>query len=314
MAMSSPAPLGQASSADKPELTSEKHSQNARRKAMKRFLHQPGRLTAVTVLVLLLVSLVGTPTSSAAPLQQGTINKPYVSNVRHNAFVVSWTTQSPCTSEVRYGTSSDGTGWLTVSDSVNTTTHYVTVSGLNATTLYYFDTYSNGVVNNNGGAHFTVTTGANPGSALPGTTVNQDVYYFGTTTGVPYAIAYIRVRNSAGQESQLASARTQLSPNQGRWFFTLPSLRTANHNNYFNPAEGDTITVTVQGGDAGWGQVVGLVPAGPIGQLPPITLNNSPTAVGLSNLTARTDSITWLPIGFILLGATAVIVMRRRSR
>ena len=109
---------------------------------MTRFLHEPRRrLMAATVLALLVASLLGT-SSSAAPLQQGTIFHPYITNVRQNQFVVSWATQSSSTAAVTYGTTIDGTGWLTVTDSVDTTTHYVTVGGLNASTLYYFDTVS----------------------------------------------------------------------------------------------------------------------------------------------------------------------------
>jgi hypothetical protein len=281
---------------------------------MKHFLHQPRRLMIATVLALLVVSLAGTP-SSAAPLQQGTIFQASITDVRHNQFVVSWVTQSLCTGMVTYGTTSDGTGWLTASDSVNTTTHYVVVTDtLVASTTYYFDTVSNGIVDNNGGPHYTVTTGQSIAD-LPPTprTIGGNVYYYGTTTGVPDAIVYVRVQH-AGVDSQLVAARTLNTGNIGRWTYVLSNLRTADNNGYFPWATNDPITVTAQGGSAGTGTLAAAVPSGSalIGN---ITLDGIPTTVGLARFGARSPGMNvTLPLAAVgLLGSLGLLVRRRRQ-
>lgn len=284
---------------------------------MKHWVHEPRRLMTVTVLALLLVSLVGTP-SSAAPLQQGTIYRPHITDVRQNQFVVSWVTDSPCTASVTYGTTLDGTGWLTVTDSVNTTTHYVAVTGLTASTPYYFDTVSGTTVDDHLGAHYTVTTGQAPTGFPPSNyTQGVRVYYFETTTGVPNAITYLQVQHAGagGAVSQMASARTNAS---GQALYNLANLRTVDNNSYFYPgtggAAGEPITITAQGGIAGNGQLITVT--GNLGTVIGIvTLDGSPTAVGLVSFGAHSPATNpALPLVAVgLVGSLGLLVWRRKQ-
>jgi hypothetical protein len=271
---------------------------------MKHFLHQPTRLMAATVLALLALSLAGTP-SSAAPLQQGVIHKAHIASVMDTSFAVSWTTDEACTASVNYGTT-PALG-STLSDTQNTTTHYVTVGPLTANTTYYFDTVSNGVADNNGGAHYTVTTG--PTLTLPGSlTIFGMVYQSDGVTGAGYAIVYLKVTH-ASIDSQLASVRT-FSPSGG-WTYNLDNLRTADYQNYFPWATGDTITIMAQGGECGTGQITPLVPAAS-GSVGNITLNGIPTAVGLASFGAHSSTLNLaLPLAAVgLIGSLGLLVRR----
>jgi hypothetical protein len=160
--------------------------------------------------------------------------------------------------------------------------------------MYYFDTVSDATTDNNGGAHYSVTTGPNIAD-LPPTprTVGGYVYYNGTTTGVPNAIVYLTVVHS-GQESQLVAVRTNAA---GLWSYLLANLRTADFSSYFFPTYtvDDPINVTAQAGFDGTGTLAGTVPAGNalIGN---ITLDGNPNAVNFSSLTAHSASYAWMPV------------------
>ena len=211
-----------------------------------------GRLTLVALLTLAVVLLAGAPTS-AAPLSQGTIHHVYISDVRNTSFVVSWTTELLSTASVTYGpTAALGSSKTDTLNPTTTTTHYVTVSGLTPDTTYYLDVVSGSVVDNNGGAHYTVTTGPTL-SSVPGTTITGIVYQSNGTTPVPYAIVYLQVRH-LGVDSQLVALRT--ADPGGQWNYNLSNLRTADNQNWFPWAVGDTITLTGQGGALGTGQLL----------------------------------------------------------
>ena len=85
-----------------------------------------------------------------------------VANVRDTQFTVSWTSSGVEHGQVRYGTDPRRLGGTAYDDRGAATqddTHHVTVTGLMPETVYYFDVVSGAVTDNNGGAHYTVTTG-----------------------------------------------------------------------------------------------------------------------------------------------------------
>jgi hypothetical protein len=272
------------------------------------------RLAAALLLALLGLALVGSP-SVAAPLDQGTIHKVYISDVRHTSFVVSWTTEQPCTASVVYGTSSVSTTWtLTRIDNVNTTAHYVVLSGLSATTTYYFDTISNGVIDDNSGAHYTVTTGRSiPGNVPPSFGITGTVFLNGGTTPAENVVVYLQIQDAVSGTSQLATSfpagRTAAN---GRWSFNLGNLRTANFQDYFAWAMGDTITITAQGGILGTGRIMPSVSG--VGNVGDITLNLPATAVTLRSLSSHTESSAWVPVGLALFATSVAIIVVRKHR
>jgi hypothetical protein len=268
--------------------------------------HQIKRLVPLIALALLVLLLAVTPIL-AAPLQQGTIHKYYIASVIDTSFTVSWTTELPCTSEVRYGTTPAlGT---TISDAQNTTTHFVTVGPLSGGTPYYFDIVSGSTVDDNDGAHYTVTTG--PTLGLPSSkTLFGGVRQSDGTTAVPYAIVYIKVTH-LGVDSELVAVRTA-SPS-GNWSYNFGNLRTADYQSYFPWATGDTITIIGQGGVLGTGQITPAMPSG-TGNIGNVILNNIPNAITLRSITTRADSSVWVPVGLALLGTAAIVVVVARKR
>ena len=132
------------------------------------------------------------------------INRPSISsvrttNVRDTSFTVSWLTDLPASSEVRYGsdpnhlneTAYDQRGEATSDD-----THFVTVNGLLPNTTYYFDVVSGGTIDDNGGTHYAVSTGSTLG--VPGSdTISGQVFLTGTTPAEG-SLVYITLSDADG--------------------------------------------------------------------------------------------------------------------
>jgi len=267
-----------------------------------------GLLVSVIALTLLVVLLSAPPGAA-----QGTIHKVYITNVYNNEFTVSWTTDTAVTSSINYGTATPpGTPKTDSLNPTATTTHYINVTGLAANTTYYFETVSGSTVDNNGGAYYSVTTGPILGSAPAGTVFGY-VYYPAVGTGVDNAIVYLQAAQCGAVGngiSQLASYRTE---GGGVYLYGFGGLRTANLQSICSPVTATTITVTAQGGSLGIGQTT--TPASTdVWQAPNIVLGGIPNAITLRTLSARTDSITWLPIGLALFGTAIVLIVVRRRR
>jgi hypothetical protein len=277
-------------------------------------VYRTKRLITAIVLASLGLSLVGA-TSSAAPLEQETIHKVYITDVRHTIFVVSWTTESPCTASVTYGTSPVSTTWtLTSNDTVSGTTHYVVVSGLTPDMPYYFDTLSGGVVDDNNGAHYTVKTGrVIPGSPPGSFAITGTVYLAGGILPAADVIVYLQVQNAISGTSQLATSIPNRTAANGGWGYNLSNLRTADNQSYFTWSVGDIITLTAQGGVLGTGQITPTVPAA-AGSVGGITLNSIPNAVGLARLEAHASTTNIaLPLLVVgLLSAAGLLFWRRK--
>ncbi|MGQ9715542.1 MAG: DNRLRE domain-containing protein, partial [Anaerolineae bacterium] len=206
----------------------------------------------VVVWVLLLAGA-WTRGEASASLAPG-ISDVRVSNVRDIYFVVSWITDEPTTGEVRYGTS-PALGM--VANDVRGAghsgyTHYVAVTGLAPSTLYYFDVVSGATVDDNGGAHYQVTTG--PTLSPPTSDAAWGlVYQSDGTTFAQGAIVYIWVRDNNGAGSPGQSAlMSALVADSGYWFANLRSARTQDLGAYFDYSpSGDQVVLEAQGGNMG---------------------------------------------------------------
>ncbi|MGQ9585404.1 MAG: DNRLRE domain-containing protein [Anaerolineae bacterium] len=208
--------------------------------------------TLLAVTVILLVGAFTGERASASLAPQ--INDVRVSNVRDIYFVVSWITNEASDGQVRYGTTPSlgqvandvrGAGHVG-------RTHYVAVTGLAPSTLYYFDVVSGDTVEDNGGAHWQVTTG--PTLSPPTSDAVWGLVY--RSDGVTYAegaIVYMRVRDNNGSGSSGQSAlMSSLVADTGYWFANLRSARTENLAAYFDySASGDQLVLEAQGADMG---------------------------------------------------------------
>ncbi len=275
-------------------------------------------LALVSVLTLLAV----TP-GLAAPHHQGTIHPPFISDVRGVQFVVSWTTDSASDGRVEWGpTTALGN---TTSDSVSsTTTHYVVIGGLQQSTTYYFQTRSGSLIDNNGGAFYTVTTGPDSLRAPTGRFVYGYVYQSNGTTPVPDAVVYLQLQDANGSgstgNSQWVTARTD---GTGAWFYSdLGNIRTDNAADFFNFSDGaDNLRLMAQGGNQGiaGGTAPGIIQAVPTvyaAQLVNLILDSFPTAVRLAEFTANSAPKDSVLLAVTLAASVAGLVfwLRRRQR
>jgi hypothetical protein len=266
----------------------------------------------LAIAVALLVVLLSAMPSAATPSLQGTIHKVYITNVTDKGFVVSWTTHSPSIGSVNYGTSTSTLN-SSKADNLNpatTTTHYVEITGTNASTTYYFETLSDGTHDINGGAYYNVTTGPAllvlPGNTLEGRVLAQP---YPPGASLDNAIVYFQVQRTSGN-SQWMSSRTELG---GWWGITLGNIRTADFQSAFTPLQNEIISITAQGGISGIGKIAPQILASS-GTLSDIVLDGNPTAITLRSLTSRADSIAWIPIGLALFATSVAIIVVRKRR
>ncbi|MCD6290451.1 MAG: fibronectin type III domain-containing protein, partial [Anaerolineae bacterium] len=101
-----------------------------------------------------------------------------VSNLRDVSFSLSWTTDAPVTSAVHYGITPE-LGQIAVTSAQPSRIHHVTLADLTPETTYYFAVVSGGVVDDNGGQLYQVTTGPvldviPPSDALWGRVFSKD--------------------------------------------------------------------------------------------------------------------------------------------
>jgi hypothetical protein len=85
-----------------------------------------------------------------------------VTNVTHNSATITWDTNEPTTSQIKYGTT-NSYGQETVEDTNSNTTHSVTLTNLQSSTTYHFQAVSkDGDNNQTFSGDFTFTTNAPP--------------------------------------------------------------------------------------------------------------------------------------------------------
>lgn len=227
----------------------------------------PGTISAMVFLTICVLILLTLPSTQARANPSLSIGEIQVTNLRDGSFVVSWTTDTPSDGRVDWGLTTPP-GNTTYDSVVDTTTHYVTVSGLSPGTTYFFQLRSGSVIDNNNGSYYQVTTGPTLSIPNPGKTLWGYVYQADGSTPVPNAIVYIQLQDSDGlgspDHSQWASARADAS---GIWSFDLANLRTTDGSAYFSFSDGvDALRMAWNGGSQGHSgspedPIVSLIPS-----------------------------------------------------
>ncbi|MCE5228582.1 S8 family serine peptidase [bacterium] len=224
------------------------------------------------------------PVATTTPVQ--------VSNVTQNSFTVSWTTDANATGSVEFGTTA-GLG-RSATDvrgvATSSSTHFVNVTGLEANTRYYFDVITNGVRDNNGGAHYSVMTGADIGLPPFGNAYGQ-VYIYNHVNLAYGTIVHVQVEDqngagTAGRSGMLSALVTE----GGYWCVPLGSIRASGGGSFFSYSNGDKLIVEARGGTLGAASLVlDVIGACPVDDL---VLNRSPKAVNESVSTTQNTALT----------------------
>ncbi|MGB0387107.1 MAG: CARDB domain-containing protein [Ardenticatenaceae bacterium] len=182
------------------------------------------------------------------------ISQVRVSNVRDSSLSVSWTTDQPMTGTIRYGTDSSNLN-LTAHDDrgadTSDDTHYVTISGLAVTTTYYIDVVSGSTTDNNGGAHYSATTG--PILAVPSSdTVYGKVFKADGSTAAEGTIVYLTLQDNNGSGTSGQGALLSSLVKDGFWSVNLGNTRISDLSGYFSySASGDQLVIEAEGAGDG---------------------------------------------------------------
>jgi len=177
-------------------------------------------------------------------------NSAKVTNVKVSGFTVSWLTDAPEIGYINYGaTPSLGSAAYDDRGSVAYDTHHVTIANLLPGALYYYDIVSGATVDNNGGAHYTVTTALDIMPNFKFDMASGQVYM---PDGAPAsgAIVYIQLEdNNALDSSGLSQEGSSVCDAGGYWWFDLCNLRTSNLVEYFQySAAGDNEILSARAG------------------------------------------------------------------
>ncbi len=176
------------------------------------------------------------------------------SNIFWDRFVISWTTENVAVAQINYGTTPalGSTVYDVRGEAFEGTTHYISVTGLTAATTYYYDVVCGGIVYDNNGAHYTITTGSILSPADNSDIAYGQVFLVDGATPAKDSIIYVKLRNNndAGTsgESQLFSC---LVDSNGYWYVDLKNIKTSSLNAYFDYSNGDNLVITAKGTNGG---------------------------------------------------------------
>ena len=201
-----------------------------------------------------IASSIGQKSMSPVRLADPSISQMRITNVRNGSVSISWITDSPATGYVNFGPTT-ALGSTVYDDRGNTTvddTHHVTLSGLSPETTYYFDVVSGATVDDNGGTHYSVTTGPTLGLPVSDTIYGQ-VFKADGTTPAGGTIVYITLFDDDGSGSSgQAAEMSSLVGSSGYWYVNLGNSRTASLTSYFSySSSGDSVAIEAQGAAQG---------------------------------------------------------------
>jgi hypothetical protein len=192
-----------------------------------------------------------------------TIRDLQVSNLRDTALTLSWITDEPTTGYVVFGETpalSAGSGqalgrvaYDVRGPAVAGDTHYVVLTGLAPETTYYFDVVSGDGVDDNGGAHYTVTTGPQLDSLPESDTVYGQVFRADGVTPAAGTIVHLTLVDSDGAGSPgQAMLMSALVDADGYWHANLGNARLVDGGTFAYSTAGDAVTLVAQGAAVGF--------------------------------------------------------------
>ena len=160
-----------------------------------------------------------------------------VSNLRDKGFTVSWLSQDIEPGQVNYGTSPDAltdTAYDDRGQAIQDYTHHVTIINLTADATYYYRVVSGGVIYDNNGSPYQVTTGPALDFLLPNA-ITGKLYQADGFTAAEGAIIHARIGSS-----QVLSA---LINNLGAWAINIAPLRSADGQSYYEHSDSNDVVL-----------------------------------------------------------------------
>lgn len=163
-----------------------------------------------------------------------------ITNITDTSFSVSWTTDEPAVGYLRWGNNKPEN--TTDTQLQKSTTHHITIRGLEPQTSYLFDIYVDGQKYLNNNSSWTVTTGAKldpptKSRVISGKIVDQ--------SGAPVAnaLVYAQAENSVPLSTTTSA--------DGQWFISLANARSQDKSNYANIDDQSILELFVEAGPTG---------------------------------------------------------------
>lgn len=163
--------------------------------------------------------------------------EPAVANPTSSSATIAWISDGQTSGAVYYGPTTS-LGDSAVDGSIQSI-HYVTLTGLEPSTVYYFDVRTGDSVDNNGGAHYTFSTAA-IGLGTPHTLYGQVVRQPDSAFA-----GRIMVRVMAESDDQASYPLATLCDESGYWSVNLSNLKDTSSNDVFSHSLGDSLSVEV---------------------------------------------------------------------
>ncbi|MDI6734607.1 MAG: hypothetical protein QME42_00165 [bacterium] len=193
---------------------------------------------------------------TATLIQQGPIVSgiPYrETNITDAQFTISWTSNKQEIGTVNYGTNPNSLNLSDFDDrgiGYSDDTHHISITGLSANTLYYYDVVSGGVVDNNNGFHYVVKTGASIIPKPENWLVQGEVYKQGRLEYADGAIVYIQLGDVDRIGESGSSALASVLVANGQWLYNLVNLRCVDGQSFFDDytADKDNLYLFAEGG------------------------------------------------------------------
>jgi len=165
-----------------------------------------------------------------------------VTSVGYKSFTITWVTDVTETGYVNYGTSASSlasTAYDKRGQATEDDTHYVTITGLTASTPYYYEIVSGGMTYNNGGIPYEIITGPDPGLPPMPEIISGKIYKADGITAAEGTIVYASIGTS-----QVLST---LVDGNGNWGMDIAPIRTADNQSYHTHSDSNDISVEAQG-------------------------------------------------------------------
>lgn len=187
-----------------------------------------------------------------------------VSNVVHDSFTVSWSTQESTLGYLRWGEDPNYLNNTALDENNKKNTHYIQVVGLSASNEYYFEIYSNSKRYVQDERPLMVKTGK---KIAPKPTTEIASGKILTSTGLEVDKALVYANISGG------NTLSDISSDNGVWLIPISNMRGRDLNNYLRINDEDNLEIFVDAGPLGTAKAT--VKATDADTIPPVVLGEN---------------------------------------